>query len=172
MSLVEQFNIGSRVQVRTSLGNTAVTQTSNTAAAASTGEAVDRNDSSLRRYYSCAAVVTGMFLAGSSARTGLVTMNFQHSSDGTSWDSFSTATVPVATGRVGIWGATSSGYASLSTAGTEQNSLKQSVNLNGARRYIRIQVPTATFSDCSSGQVLNVQGVIVFGGADELPALG
>jgi hypothetical protein len=31
-------------------------------------------------------------------------------------------------------------------------------------------VPAPTFTDCSSGSVLTLGGVIVFGGADELPA--
>lgn len=166
MSLSEQFDVAARVKVRTSLGNTAITQSSAAAPSASTGEAVDRNESGLRRYYSCAAVVTGFFTAGSSAKTASATLTFQHSSDGTSWDNYSTATNPTAV----VWGATSSGYAGGSTAGTETDSVKMNVNLNGARRYVRIQVPAPTFSDCSSGSVLNVQGIIVFGGADELPA--
>ena len=166
MSLAEQFGIGHRVKIRTSLGNTAITQTSNTAATASTGEAVDRNESGLRRYYSCAAVVTGFYSAGSSQQTASATLTVQHSSDGTSWDNYSTATNPA----VVVWGATSSGYANGTTAGTETDSVKQNVNLNGARRYIRIQVPAPTYSDCSSGKQLNVHGLFVFGGADELPA--
>jgi hypothetical protein len=166
MSLTEQFDIASRVKVRTSLGNTAITQSSASAPAATTGEAVDRNESGLRRYYSCAAVVTGFYSAGSSQQTASATLTFQHSSDGTSWDNYSTATNP----SVVVWGATSSGYASGTTAGTETDSVKMNINLNGARRYVRIQVPAPTYSDCSSGKQLNVQGIIVFGGADELPA--
>ena len=166
MSLTEQFDIAARIKVRTSLGNTAITQTSSAAAAASTGEAVDRNESGLRRYYSAAAVLTGFYLAGSSQQTASATLTVQHSSDGTSWDNYSTATNPA----VVIWGATSSGYAGGSTAGTETDSVRQNLNLNGARRFLRIQVPAPTYSDCSSGKQLNVHGLFVFGGADELPA--
>jgi hypothetical protein len=36
--------------------------------------------------------------------------------------------------------------------------IEQSVNLNGARRYIRCQVPAPTFTDCSSGSVLTLGG--------------
>jgi len=166
MSLSEQYNIGARVKVRTSLGNTALTQTSAAGPAASTGEAVDRNAVGLRRYYSCKAAITGFFSAGSSAKFARVTMNVQHSSDGTSWDNYSTDTVPA----LANWGASSSGYASLSTAGAETGSAEQSVNLNGARRYLRIQLAAPTYQDCSSGMQLNAHGVFVFGGADELPA--
>jgi hypothetical protein len=34
-----------------------------------------------------------------------------------------------------------------------------------------VQLPAPTFSDCSSGSVLTVAGVLVFGGADTLPAV-
>lgn len=166
MSLTEQFDVAARLKVRTSLGNTSITQSSAAAASATTGEAVDRNESGLRRYYSCAAVLTGFFTGGSSLATATATLTLQHSSDGTSWDNYSTATNPA----VVQWGATSSGNSANSTAGTETDSVKMNVNLNGARRYLRIQVPAPTFSDCSSGKSLAVQGIIVFGGADELPA--
>jgi hypothetical protein len=167
MSLSEQFNIGARVKGVTAVA-VAVTQTSNTAATTQDGLTIDRNLSGLRRYYSCKFVVGGQFLyAASSAHTAIVSsLNVQHSSDGTSWDSYSTATVPSAV----TWGATSAGYAGVTTAGTEADSIEQSVNLNGARRYIRVQIPAPTYTDCSSGSVLSVAGVCVFGGADELPA--
>lgn len=168
MSLVEQYNVGARIKGVTALA-VAITQTSAAAATTQDGLTIDRNTSGLRRYYSCKAIVGGQFLYGaSSAHSAVVaSINFQHSSDGTSWDSYSTATVPTA---AVTWGATSAGNTALTTAGTESDQLEQSVNLNGARRYIRIQVPAPTFSDCSSGSVLTVGGVIVFGGGDELPA--
>jgi hypothetical protein len=166
MSLSEQFNVGARVKGVTALA-VAVTQSSATAATTQDGVTIDRNESGLRRYYSCKAVVGGQFLyAASSASIATVSsLNFQHSSDGTSWDNFSTATAPSAV----VWGS-SSGAAVGTTAGTAVNEIEQSVNLNGARRYVRIQVPAPTFGDCSSGRVLTVAGVLVFGGADELPA--
>ena len=166
MSLVEQFNIGSRIKAKVSFGGQ-ITQTSNTAATTQDGVAVDRNESGLRRYYSCKAVVGGVFLYGaSSAHTASVGINVQHSSDGTSWENYSTATIP----SNSVWGATSAGYAGGTTAGTEADTVEQSVNLNGARRYLRVQIPVPTFSDCSSGSVLTLTGTLVFGGADELPA--
>lgn len=166
MSLVEQFNIGSRVKAKLALGNTSITQTSAAAATTQDGVTIDRNESGLRRYYSCKAVVSAAFTAGSSLTKATMTLNFQHSSDGTSWDNYSTGTVPSAV----QWGATSSGNSAGSTGGTEYDTVEQSVNLNGARRYVRIQVPAPTFADCSSGQSFAAHGVVVFGGPDELPA--
>lgn len=169
MSALEQsFNIGSYVKGRTALA-AVVGQTSNTPATTQDGITVDRNESGLRRYYSCKAIVGGQFLYGaSSAHTAsLASLNFQHSSDGTSWDNYSTGSVPTV---AVVFGATSAGNAAGTTAGNAVGAIEQSVNLNGARRYIRIQVPAPTFSDCSSGSVLTLGAVIVFGGADELPA--
>lgn len=166
MSLVEQFNIGSRVKGVTALA-TQITQTSNTAATTQDGLTIDRNQSGLGRYYSCKFVVGGQFLYGASSAhiATVASLNVQHSSDGTSWDNFSTATVPSTV----TWGS-SSGAAVGTTAGTAEAEIEQSVNLNGARRYIRVQVPAPTFSDCSSGSVLSIAAVCVFGGADTLPA--
>jgi hypothetical protein len=94
-------------------------------------------------------------------------LNVQHSSDGTSWDNYSTGTVPTAA----AFGSTSTGGSTGTTGGTAYNTVEQSINLNGARRYVRIQVPAPTFQDCSSGSVLAFAGTLVFGGADELPAV-
>lgn len=161
MSLIEQFNIGSRIKAKTALVNTTITQSSAAAASASTGHAVDRNASGLRRYYSCKAVVSGVFTGATTAKSGSLTLAFQHSSDGTSWDAFSTGTEPAAV---------TFGPSTNTTQGTEYGTIEQSVNLNGARRYLRVQLPAPTFSDCSSGSSFTVHGVLVFGGADELPA--
>lgn len=166
MSLSEQFNVGARIKAKLALVNTAITQTSATAATTQDGVTVDRNESGLRRYYSCKAIVSGAFTGGSSQRTATLSLNFQHSSDGTSWDSYSTASVPTAV----AFGSTSTAGSTGTTGGTDYDTVEQSVSLVGARRYVRIQVPAPTFQDCSSGVLLNVHGVIVFGGADELPA--
>ena len=164
MSLNESFNIGSRIKGKTALAVT-ITQTSNTAATTQDGLTVDRNLSPLRRYYSCKVVIGGQFLyAASSAHTATIAgFTVQHSSDGTSWDNYTTNASSV------VWGTTAAA-ASLTTAGTEPDELEHSVNLNGARRYLRVQIPAPTFSDCSSGSVLTLGGAFVFGGADELPA--
>jgi len=168
MSLIEQFNIGSRIKGKTAIA-VAVTQSSATLATTQDGLTIDRNESGLRRYYSCKVIVGGQFLyAASSAHIATIAspaLTFQHSSDGTSWDSFSTGTAPGAT----VWGS-SSGAAVGTTAGTAPGVIEQSVNLNGARRYLRVLVSAPTFTDCSSGSVLTLGGVLVFGGADELPA--
>src|SRR5689334_5548154 len=95
MSLIEQYNIGSRVKGRTALA-AQVTQTSNAAATTQDGLTIDRNESGLRRYYSCKVIVGGQFLYGASSAhiATIASLNFQHSSDGTSWDNFSTGSVP------------------------------------------------------------------------------
>lgn len=167
MSLSEQFNVGARIKSKTAIA-AQVTQTSAAAATTQDGLTIDRQESGLGHYYSCKAVVCGQFLyAASSAHTATIaSLNFQHSSDGTSWDSYSTATVPSSV----QWGATSAGNAVGTTAGTANNEIEQSVNLSGARRYIRVQVPAPTFTDCSSGSVLTLAAVVVFGGGDTLPA--
>jgi len=164
MSLSEQFSIGARIKGKTAVA-TVFTQTSTAAPTAVDGLTVDRNLSPLRRYYSCKVVIGGQFLyAASSAHTvSIAGFTVQHSSDGTSWDSYTTNASTV------TWGTTAAA-ASLTTAGTEADELEHNVNLNGARRYIRVQLPAPTFSDCSSGAVLTVGGAFVFGGADELPA--
>lgn len=168
MSLSEQFNVGARIKSKTAMA-VQVTQSSATAATTQDGLTIDRLETGLGHYYSCKAMVCGQFLyAASSAHTAsIASLNFQHSSDGTSWDSYSTGTVPTV---AVVWGATSAGNAAGTTAGNANNEIEQSVNLSGARRYIRIQVPAPTFSDCSSGSVLTLGAVVVFGGGDTLPA--
>jgi hypothetical protein len=156
MSLSEQFNVG--VRLKTALGTTSVSL-SQTSAAASTGvngQTIDRNTSGYKRYYSCKAALVASFVASSSQRTATVAVNVEHSSDGTSWDSYTT-------GTAATFGSTN-GTTHYQTAETN-------VNLNGARRYIRMVIGAPTYADCSSGQgVFSGAGVVVFGGADTLPA--
>jgi len=166
MSLSEQYDIGSRIKVKTALENYATTNDSDGAALTTQdGITIDRQESGLGHYYSCKAAVSGAFTAASSQRTVTATLEFQHSSDGTSWEDFSTATAGSVT-----WGSTSTGGSTGTTAGTDYAAVEQKVNLRTARRYIRVSLPPVAFADCSSGYELNVHGVVVFGGADELPA--
>lgn len=166
MSLIEQFNVGSRIKAKVAFANASFAPTSNGAALTTAdGVTVDRNESGLRRYYSCKAIVAGTWTALTSQAVQTLTLNFQHSSDGTSWDSYSTASAPSA-----VWGSSSTAGSTGTTGGTAYQTVEQSVNLNGARRYVRVQIPVPTFADCSSGRSLAYGGVIVFGGADELPA--
>jgi hypothetical protein len=54
---------------------------------------------------------------------------------------------------------------------TDYKTVEQSVNLNGARRYLRVSIPAPTFATSSSGQgVFSGQVSVIFGGGDELPA--
>jgi len=165
MSLSEQFNIGARIHARTALVNTSITQSSATAATTQDGVTIDRQESGLGQYYSCKAIVSGAFGASSSMQTATLTMKFQHSEDGTTWENYSTGTEPTAA----AWGSTGG---TIDTTGVAAyNTVEQSVNLNGANRYIRVQVPAPTFGSCSSGHFFNVHGVVVLGGADTLPAV-
>jgi hypothetical protein len=155
MSLVEQFNVGAKIKGALATTSLSISQTSATAATTQDGQTVDRTLLG-RRYYSAKAIVAFAYTAASS-RTATVSLNVQHSSDGTSWDNYSTATVvPTILG-----GAT-----------TFYGTVEQSVNLNGARKFLRVQIPPPTFADCSSGQgVLAGSGMFIFGGGDEAPAI-
>lgn len=160
MSLVEQFNIGARIKALPGTTSLSISQTSAAAASTQDGLTIDRNLTGLRRYYSCKAIAAFGFTASNSSRTATISVNFQHSSDGSSWDNYSTATVPTAV----TFGADTAGT-------TDYDTVEQSVNLNKARRYVRMQVTAPTYVTSSSGQgVFSGQGIIVFGGADELPA--
>jgi len=161
MSLSEQVNIGARITAAVSVA-TAITQSTAAAATTQDGQAVDRNALG-RRYYSAKAIVAAVFIGNSTAQSASLGINVQHSSDGTSWDNYSTATVPAVT---------SFPASTNSTAGTLFGTVEQSVNLIGARRYVRIQIPPPTVSSSSSGNSFTaVTGAFVFGGADELPAV-
>ncbi len=161
MSLSEQYNVGARITAAMASTGLSIAQTSAAAATTQDGLTVDRQETGRKRYYSCKAIAAFQYTAASSLRTATMGINFQHSSDGTSWDNYSTATVPT----VVTFGATSG---SLST---DYDTIEQSVNLNGARRYVRVQIPAPTYADCSSGQgVFSGQAIIVFGGGDQLIA--
>ncbi len=153
-------NTVARVKTYPGTTSLSISQTSAAGATTQDGLTIDRYTLG-RRYYSCKAAFVSTFVASSSTRTATVGLNFQHSSDGTSWDNFSTGTVPTAKTFGGDTGGT-----------TDYDSVEQSVNLIGARRYVRMQILTPTFSDSSSGQgVFTGMGVIVFGGGDEAPAV-
>lgn len=161
MSYSEQVNVGARIKAVMATTSLSISQTSNTAATTQDGLTVDRTSLG-RDYYSCKAIAAFSYVAASSLTAATVSMNFQHSSDGTSWDNYSTATVPtaVAFGTTAAPGGT-----------TDYDTVEQSVNLIGARRYVRVQISAPTFSGSSSGAGHFSGGaVIVFGGADELPA--
>jgi len=159
MSLNESINIGARIKAVQGTSSLAISQTTGTAATTQDGLTIDRTLLG-RRYYSCKAIAAFAYLPASTATQATLGINFQHSSDGTSWDNYSTATVP----SVNTFGNTT-------VASTDYDTVEQSVNLTGARRYVRMQIPAPTYGTSSSGQgVFSGMGVIVFGGADELVA--
>jgi hypothetical protein len=110
-----------------------------------------------RQYYSCKSVGRGRFVGSTVQNAVSLAASFQHSSDGTSWDNYSTAT-NASGGRVDRRDR---------RAGVEAV-VEQPVSLVGARRYVR-QVLTPTFSGGTSGDSAYFSGVVVFGGADEQP---
>lgn len=157
MSMAATYDIGHYIKAMPGLPNTSVPSSSG---AAFNGITIDRLALG-RRYQSCRSAIQGR-LTASTAQAAQVTPTFQHSSDGTSWDNFSTATNPALTGI----GSTASTGASQSTDGVAE----QAVDLRGARRYVR-QVGTVAFTLTTSGDSLAVSGMVIFGGADELPSL-
>lgn len=125
--------------------------------AAINGATIDRHALD-RRYYSCRSIVRGRFV-GSTVQNVTLSISFQHSSDGTSWDSLSTATN--ASKAFGSTGATG--------AQTVEDAVEQVVSLQGARRYVRQVLGAPAFSGGTSGDNLYVGGSVLFTGADEVP---
>lgn len=161
MSYTEQSNIGARIKAVMATTSLSISQTSGSAATTQDGLTIDRLSAVNKRYGSVKAIAAFSWTAASSQRTATIGINLQHSSDGTSWDNWSTGTVPT----VVTFGATSG---SLST---DYDTVEQSASIIGARRYLRVQIPAPTYADCSSGQgVFSGGAVLVFGGANELPA--
>lgn len=155
MSLARQYDIGKYIKGVAAIAPATVL--SSAGGSATNGLTIDRN-ALPRHCYSARAIVTGR-LTGSTQQTVSLASAVQHSSDGSSWDSFSTGTN--ASAVVGSTGATGA----QSTDGT----VEQTINLKSARRYIRVNV-TPTFTLTSSGDNVALNGVVAFGGADELPS--
>lgn len=157
MSLNASLNIGARIKAVMATTSLSISQTTATAATTQDGRTIDRTLLG-RRYYSAKAIAAFSYVAASTATQASASIAVQHSSDGTSWDNLTTASPAVTFGN--------------STAGTtDYNTVEQSVNLNGARRYVRVSIPAPTYATSSSGQgVFSGGAVMVFGGADELVA--
>jgi hypothetical protein len=111
-----------------------------------------------RRYYSAKSFVRGRFTSTGTVNSVTAALTFQHSSDGTSWDNYSTATN--ASKTFGSTGATG--------AQAVEDVAEQPISLVGARRYIR-QVMVPTFASATSGDSFGYQGTVLLTGADETP---
>lgn len=155
MSLSRQYDGGRTLLTRAGVSHTSAAVPSSSGAALN-GATIDRHAFD-RRYYSCRSIGRARFV-GSTVQKVTVAMSFQHSSDGTSWDSYSTATN--ASGDIGSTGATG--------AQAVEGVVEQPINLNGARRYVR-QVLTPAFSGGTSGDNAYFSGSVIFAGADENP---
>jgi hypothetical protein len=156
MSLIDSFDGGRRAKVVAGVALTTTPIPSSSGGVTQNGPTIDRLAMD-RRYYSCKSIVRGRFLASTVNAVSLA-ISMQHSSDGTSWDNFSSQNN--AAGALGSTGATG--------AQTVEGVAEAHFSLVGARRYIR-QVLVPTFTSATSGDSLYNQGSIVLTGADELP---
>jgi len=155
MSLNKSYDIGRQLVAAVGV---APTVTPSSSGAATNGPTIDRW-AYQRRYYSAKSIGRGLF-SGSTQGAAALAASFQHSSDGTSWDNYSTASNA------------SKAFGSTGTTGSNtgvNDVVEQAVSLVGARRYIR-QVLTPTFAGGTSGDTLTFSGVVVLGGADEQPS--
>jgi hypothetical protein len=156
MSVARSYDGGARLLTRAGINLTSAGVPSSSGGVAANGASIDRHALD-RRYYSCRSIVRGRFV-GSTINAVTLAASFQHSSDGTSWDNFSTGTN--ASAALGSTGATG--------AQAVEGVVEQRVNLLSARRYIR-QVMTPTFAAATSGDIVYYQGSVVFTGGDEAP---
>jgi hypothetical protein len=155
MSQARSYDMGRYIKAEAGLAPTTVL--SSAGGSATNGVTIDRQALS-RQYYSCRSVIVGQ-LNGTTVQRVSLGAGIQHSSDGSSWDNYSTGT-------------NQSGSIGSSSAATTQavsGVAEQVVNLRMARRYIRQQA-TPTFVSTSSGDSFAMQGVVVFGGGDEEPS--
>jgi len=156
MSLNQSYDGGRTLKAVAGIALTTTPTPSSSGGITVTGATIDRLAYD-RRYYSAKSLVRGRFV-GSSVNAVSAALSFQHSSDGTSWDSLSTAT-----------NATKAfGSSSASSGQIVEDVAEQSVNLVPARRYIR-QVLVPTFAAATSGDSFGYQGTLVLCGADEQP---
>lgn len=163
MSLSEQYNVGARIFAVPALEQLNVRSSSTNATTEAVGVAIDRQALG-RQYYSCKALVAITLTGASSQRIVTVAAGLEHSdSSGGTYADYSTAS------NVSTVVGTSSSGSTKDTTGGQQEVAQMSIDLNSAKRWIRIAL-TPTFGTSSSGDAVDMQGVIVFGGADELPA--
>lgn len=156
MSLSRQYDGGRTLLTKAGIAFTSGGVPSSSGGVTYNGATIDRHAFD-RRYYSCRSNLRGRFV-GSTVNAVSGALTFQHSSDGSSWDSYSTAT-----NATKAWGSTGA-------TGTQavEDVAEQPVSLVGARRYIR-QVFVPTFAAATSGDTWYHSGSIVFTGADENP---
>jgi hypothetical protein len=161
MSKAFQHDVGAFVKAESALKSTNLTDLSTSVTF--TGVAIDRQALG-RHYNSCKAVVAACYTGAatsSAAGYATITLNFQDSPDGSTFANYSTATVP-STVTIGS-------TASTGAAGAVYGEIEQDVDLAGADRYVRITT-VGTLAGTSSANALSLHGILIFGGADELPA--
>lgn len=157
MNLADMFDVGRKLKAEAAMHPQTMDSSSTEDGVAVNGLAIDRLALD-RRFYSAKAVVTGRATM-STTKTATVALAVLHGdSSGTATTAYSTETNASRTlGSTGATGAQAVDY-----------TVEQSVNLRGAKRWIRIEV-TPTLAATSSGETLSYAGTLVFGGADEDP---
>lgn len=160
MSYSESYNIGKYIKAEAAIVGKSFSATSTESGDEVNGVVIDRQ-ALPRHYYSARAVVHGR-LTGSTDVKATLAMNVQHSSStgSTSFSDWSTGTESTAV---------TIGSTASTAAQAVDGEIEQCFNLQGAKRYLRVQY-TPTLSGTTAGTSMAVGGVIVFGGADELPS--
>lgn len=163
MNVADVFNVGSLIKAEVGLDAQTVNSCTTSAGDTLFGPAIDRL--ALRDRYRSAKVVLGGSAVLTQATsthgiTAVLVPGIQHSSDATSWDAWSTGTVPSKT----------LGVTTSATATGARGTAEQSVNLSGARRYVRMTASAAMTLSTSTTDSVAVAGTIVFGGGETTPA--
>jgi hypothetical protein len=146
-------DIGSYILAKNAMAALASTAAGSGDASEVNGIAIDRL--ALGSTYQSAKLVVAVSSTLTSGKTVSVAANFQDSPNNSDWTDYGTALASTVVST-----------ATSSTAFYGEASLD--VNLNGADRYVRVQV-TSDLSYTGTDTAITT-GVIVFGGAEELPA--
>lgn len=154
MSVAQQFDIGRYILSVPALAPATV---NSSAGAAQNGVTIDRQAYS--RQFHSVQIAALIRLAGSTVQASTVTVGLQHSSDGSSWDNYST----------GRTVSRASGSTSATGAQTVNDVAQAGFSLQNCRRYIRAVV-TPAFAATTSGDSVALSAIANLGGANELPA--
>lgn len=151
MNVAFQRNIGSFLRAAPALASVTVTAGDGSDGVPQDGITLDRN-AFVPLCLSAMLVLTAVAALNDGVDTAEISVTFQDSADGVSWDTYNAGPPsPVAT--------------TISEDGTSCIAVK--AQLGGARRYVRAQV-TASLSRANTDTV-TLTGVWIVGGADELP---
>ena len=155
-----QRDIGAIIAGHFGLANVTITSDTTSDNDPQYGPSIDRLNLG-RRYLSCKVLVPFQ-AAVSNGKKASVSAGIQDSGDGSSWADYSTDTEP---------GATVLGTSATSASSTGGNSAAyHNVDLTRARRYIRMKATADLSASSSSNNNVALAGVVVFAGAEAVPA--